>query len=68
MGASRWVFLEGCFVAAATEKALLVEYDDEQYWIPRSQIEDGEKYEKGDEDVTLAITEFIAREKGIDTD
>lgn len=67
MGQSNWVYLNNCHVIGDTDKAILVEYDDEEVWLPRSQIDDGDKYETGDADVTLAVTEFIAREKGLES-
>jgi hypothetical protein len=51
---------------AETDKALLIVYDGTEYWIPRSQIEDrGEHLARGDRDVTVSITGYIANEKGI---
>jgi hypothetical protein len=41
-------------------------YDDEQHWIPFSQIEDnGESLEEGEEDVEVYLTEWIAKTKGL---
>lgn len=65
MGASQWVHLDDCKVIRTTEKALLVEYEDEQYWLPLSQVSEGDTYEEGDE-CTISITAYIAREKGIE--
>ena len=65
-GASSWVHLEGCKVNKATAKALLVELEDgEELWLPRSQISEGEKYDAGDEDVTISISAWIAQQKGL---
>jgi hypothetical protein len=48
-----------------TEKALLVEIDGEQHWIPQSQVDDdSEVYKEGDEG-TLVVSEWIATEKGL---
>ena len=68
MGASNWVHLDDCDVLRTTEKAILVEYDGEEIWLPRSQVSDGEQYEEGDTGVTISITEYIAREKGIEAE
>lgn len=49
MGQSNWVHLEDCDVIAETDKAILVERKDgSKEWFTRSQISEGEKYEKGD--------------------
>ena len=66
MGASYYVHLEGCEVVAQTESALLINYDDTEYWIPRTQIKGEDTYDVGDEDVTISITEWIAKKKGIE--
>lgn len=66
MGASNYVYAECELVKAATDKAVLCVIDGEEHWLPRSQIADGDDYEKGDGPCTLGITEYIAREKGIE--
>jgi len=49
----------------STAKAILVEIDGDEYWIPQSQIDDdSEVWQEGDEGV-LVITEWIAEQKGI---
>ena len=46
-----------------TPKAILVEIDGEEVWIPQSQItDDSEVWKEGDEG-TLVITEWIAKQK-----
>lgn len=62
---SHWVHLEDCSVKRVTEKAILIEHDGEEVWLPISQVSEGEKYEEGDEDVTISITEWIAKQKGL---
>lgn len=66
MPQSNYVHLEGCNVVAVTDKAMLIEYDQSEYWLPLSQVADPDNYEKGDEDVTISITEWIAEQKGIE--
>lgn len=66
MGQSRWVHVTVNEIKAATDKAVLAEIDGEQVWIPRSQISEGEKYERGDAGVTLSVTEFIAEKLGLE--
>lgn len=65
MSASRWIHLEGVTVKKVTDKAMLLAFDDEEHWIPISQISDPNDYEEGDEDVSISITEWIAGQKGI---
>lgn len=55
-------------IVRESEKAFLIEIDNEEIWIPFSQIADCDQYEAGDENITISITEFIAREKGIEGD
>ena len=51
-----------------TEKAILVEIDGEEHWIPLSQIDDdSEVYQEGDEGV-LVISHWIAVQKGLTED
>jgi hypothetical protein len=65
MGQSNWVWLEGCRVKKITAAAILIEYDDEEHWIPISQIDQPDRLEQGDEDITIGVTEWIAKQKGI---
>ena len=62
-----YVHIEVDRVAKITEKAMLVEIDGEEVWLPLSQIspEDRDQYQEGDEDVSMCITEWIAKEKGL---
>ena len=48
-----------------TQKAFLVKIEEGTHWIPKSQVADSESYESGDENVTLAITSFIAEKLGL---
>ena len=55
-----------CLRTSGSGKAILVRFDDddEDRWIPVSQIDDeSEVYQTGD-DGNLVITEWIANEKG----
>jgi len=51
-----------------TEKAFLVVVDGEKIWLPKSQVvaDESDPLEEGSEEVDIAITEWIAREKGLD--
>lgn len=70
MSASNWVDLEDCTIVKVTEKAMLVECDqlDGQTWIPLSQVDDPEKFETGDEDITVSVTEWWAKKNDIETE
>jgi hypothetical protein len=65
MGASEWVHLENCDVISETEMAIQIRYKGELIWMPRSQISEGDKYHKGDRDLTISVTEWIAGIKGV---
>lgn len=54
------------FIEKITEKAMLVSIGDEWIWLPLSQVADADDYEEGDEDCTISVTEWIAREKGLE--
>lgn len=62
---SNWVTLENCYICKITEKAILIEWEEENYWIPKNCMEDPERFEEGDDDVTVLITESIAKAKNI---
>lgn len=66
MGASNYVYITVEEIKAETQKAFLCVIDGEEYWIPFSQIADAEDFSEGDTDVELAISEWIATEKGIE--
>ena len=59
------VSIDDTVCTAETEKAILVEIEGEEYWMPKSQIDDdSEVYKKGQEG-TLVITRWIAEQKGL---
>lgn len=68
MGASNFVHLDDCNILAVTDKAVLIQHDGQEYWIPVSQLADGEDhpYEKGDKEITVSLSEWICKAKGID--
>ena len=68
MSQSGYVHLEGCRVAHETDDAFLIEYEGEEHWIPRSQIADPETYVEGDNGVTISVSEWFAKKKGIEGD
>ncbi len=68
MGRSNYVHLEDCEIKRETDLAFLVVYQDEDYWIPKSQVKNPDDYAQGDDGVTLSVTEWIAEQKGIEAD
>ncbi len=65
MSASRYIHVAVEEIRAVTDKALLCLIEGQEYWLPLSQVADAEDYEKGDKDLTLSITEWIADQKGL---
>lgn len=58
------VRIEDVVCKHATQKALLVEVDGDEVWVPQSQItDDSEVWKEGDTG-TLVVTEWIAEQKG----
>lgn len=68
MGASGYVHLEECNIVTGTDSAILVEYDGERHWFPRSHVADVESYKPGMKGVTLSVSDWIARQKGIEVE
>jgi len=61
------VLLVDVEVKVVTEKALFVKYEDEEYWIPISQVVTDATdvdFERGATG-TLAVTKWIADQKGL---
>ena len=69
MSQSGWVHLDKCDILQVTAKAILIRHSDEEmcndHWLPKSQVSDPDQHTPGDRDVTVSITEYIAREKGL---
>jgi hypothetical protein len=67
MGASNYVDLDVDEILRETDAAFLLRLADshEELWLPKSQVADPDDYAVGDEGLTISITEFIAREKGL---
>ena len=66
MSCSGWVHLENCRVIKVTEKAILIDYQDgDPIWLPKSQVSEAEQYAAGDADVTISISEWIAKQKDL---
>jgi chemotaxis protein histidine kinase CheA len=68
MPQSNWVWLYDCNILKATDKAILIEHDGEEYWLPLSQVAETHRLHEGDIGTTVGISEWIAQKKGIDGD
>ncbi len=68
MSASNYVHLDVEEILRGTEKAFLVLLeDDEEVWLPLSQIKDADDYAAGDVNCTITITKWLAEQKGLNT-
>jgi hypothetical protein len=66
VGASNWIHLDVAAVLRLTDKAMHVELEDgELVWLPLSQVDEADKFEAGDKNLTVSITEWLAKEKGL---
>lgn len=54
------------FIKAETDKAWLFVIDDEETWVAKSQITDGDELEIGDENVTVTVPMWLAEQNGWD--
>lgn len=67
MSQQKYVSIEVSEVLGETEKAFLFELDGYTEWFPKSQIEnDGVSLEVGHQIIMVNVTEWIAKEKGVD--
>lgn len=60
-----YVTIEVEEIIAETDDALLCQIDGEEVWLPRSLVESGEDYGKGDGPVELNVAEWKAKEEGL---
>ncbi len=65
MSSSGYVHVGVEEILRETDAAFLCRIEGEDVWLPRSQIADPDDYEVGDSDLTMSITEWLAREKGL---
>lgn len=52
-----------CEVLRTTDKAVLVELNGEEVWIPRSQCEGGDDIDEGDDSIN--VTRWFADKRGL---
>ncbi len=68
MTQSGWVHLDVQVIRQESDKAFQVVLEDGSiHWLPKSQVDDADAYESGDRDVTISITEWLAKEKGLES-
>ena len=65
---SNWVHLDVDEIVSETDNAFLLLISYEEIWIPKSQISNPNDYSKGDKNCTISITNWIAKQKGIEID
>jgi hypothetical protein len=63
---SGWVRVDYDEIKAATEKAVLLEIDGEDVWMPTSQIDADYSNEVGEGAGHMFVTEWIAKQKGFE--
>ena len=65
MASARWIQIDVEEVLVETEQAFCFLLDEEEYWIPKSQIDDAHEIEQGQVNIVVRITTWIAEQKGI---
>jgi hypothetical protein len=65
MGFSNWTHLEVELIVRETECAFLCRIDGQEHWIPRSVVDDADRYEEGDADVTISMAAWFAEKEGL---
>ena len=60
--------LEDIEVIKETAKALLVDFEDESYWIPKSQVDDDSEVWKMGQKGDMIITHWITSQMGFTKD
>jgi hypothetical protein len=64
-GGPEYVELEGCYVHRTTARAVLVTYEGEEHWIPKSVIREPDGLARWQEDVDIEVQEWFARKEAI---
>lgn len=62
------VTMYGATITGVSRAAIRVEFDEMDFWIPKSLVESGnaDALEEGDKGITLSIPEWLAKDKGIE--
>jgi hypothetical protein len=66
VGQGQYVYVEFDEIKKETKNAFLCILEGEEIWIPKSQVADPADYEEGDKNVGMSITEWIAKQKGLE--
>lgn len=64
--AKKYVEVDFDLFKTETSKAALFIIDDEEVWIPWSQIEEGQNLQTGRVNGRVSVTEWIAKEKQLE--
>ena len=59
-----YVDLDNCTILAESDMAFRVEYEGDIQWIAKSQIEQHDRLDVGDEDVNISVTEWLCERIG----
>jgi len=62
---NKCIELSGCQGIAATEKAVLVNVDGEEMWVPLSQVHDDSEVYAKDTAGILVVSSWFASKKGL---
>lgn len=65
MSNSKYIDLDVDEIIKETNLAFLLLIDGEELWMPKNQVADSEDYKEGDKELTISITEWIAKQKGL---
>lgn len=60
------VHMSDCRIVKLTANAVLVEYLEEEIWLPLSQVDDPDKLVQGEGGYTISIPEWLAKKNGIE--
>lgn len=64
MSGNYYVTIKGITIKKDTDRAVLIEYGGEEYWIPYSQVEEIHNRNKPGQ-ASIMMSEWIAEQKGI---
>jgi hypothetical protein len=66
MSASSWVHLDVDEIEAETDKALLLRFEGQTLWVPKSQIADVVNYTVGDRNCCISVSQWFAEKEGLE--
>jgi hypothetical protein len=67
MSASDYVHLDVLLIKKETDMAflLVLEDDERELWVPKSQVSNSDDYDEGDTDCTVSVSEWFASKEGL---